>query len=239
MKLKAHILNVYLINFKGRDKLKILYPTNHYVHNIESQTNYRVPQANSFIRLFHASPGAPPVDVFINETQVAKNLPYKSMTQYLPLAQGNYSIKVYKTGETTNPIIDTTLYIPENNIFNVSIIGTPPAISIYPIPEPITAQNFGRSCIRFIHLSPNTPAVDIYMSDGTKVFNNVAYTFITNYACIEPGTYSFQVVPTGTSNVALTLPNIPLQANTYYTIYALGLNGGNPPLGAIVVTEPR
>jgi hypothetical protein len=32
-------------------------------------------------------------------------------------------------------------------------------VSLYPIPEPIMGQKFGRLCVRFVHLSPNAPAL--------------------------------------------------------------------------------
>ncbi len=208
-----------------------------YAHMINNY--YRADQINSSIRVFHASPGAPNVDVYANGKLIVKNLAYKEMSPYIPVAAGSYNIRVYPSGKTTNPVIDTNVFIPANSVFNVAAIGTLPDISLYPIPEPITAQNFGRPCVRFIHLSPNAPAVDIKLSDGTRVFNNVGYKDITNYACIPPGTYTFTVSPAGTDNVVLTVPNLKLDANNYYTIYAVGLFSKTPPLEALPVLEPR
>lgn len=85
-------------------------------------------------------------------------------------------------------VINTTVSIPENSIFNVAAIGTLPDISLYPIPEPIMGEKCGRPCVRFVHLSPNAPAVDIRLADGTKVFNNVSYKGITDYVCVPAGT---------------------------------------------------
>lgn len=196
-------------------------------------------QANSYIRISHASPDAPNVDVYANGNLIVKNLAYKQFTQYLPVPVGNYNITVFPSGQTTNPIINTNVYIPENTIFNIAAIGNLANIELYPIPEPVAAQKFGRPCIRFIHLSPNAPAVDIQFSDGTKVFNNVGFKDITNYACIPSGTYTFTVSPTGTENTMLTIPNVRLDPNNYYTIYAVGQVGKTPELEAMVVIEPR
>lgn len=197
------------------------------------------PTPQSFIRLFHASPNAPAVDVYANGNLIAKNIAYKDFTKYLNLPPGEYNIKIYPTGETTNPILNTDLIIPQGTAFNVAVIGEPPNVSLYPIPEPYTAQNFGRPCIRFIHLSPNAPAVDIALSDGRKVFSSVGYKDITDYVCVPPGTYTFQVRLAGTDDVVLTIPDVQLKPDNYYTIYATGLAGGSPSLDAIVVTEPR
>ncbi len=197
------------------------------------------PTPNSYIRVFHASPNAPSVDVYANGNLIIKNLAYKQLSPYVPVIPGDYNIKVYPTGVTTNPVIDTTVNIPKNTIFNLAIIGKLPNISLLAIPEPIGQINFGRACIRFIHLSPTAPNVDIVLTDGTNVFNNVGFKDITDYACVPAGTYSFNIIPTGTTNVALTIPNVQLSANTFYTLYAIGDLKGNPPLEALLVTEPR
>jgi hypothetical protein len=194
---------------------------------------------NSYIRVFHASPNAPAVDVYANGNLIVEDLAYKELSEYLPVPSGNYNIKVFPSGQMTNPVIDTNVFVPENSVFNVAAIGVLPDISLYPIPEPVTGQNMGRPCVRFVHLSPNAPAVDIKLSDGTRVFNNVAYKDITNYACIPSGSYTFTVSLAGTDNVVLTVPNVKLDPNNYYTIYAIGLVGKSPALEALAVLEPR
>lgn len=200
---------------------------------------YRGMQMSSRIRVLHASPNSPAVDVYANGNLIVKNLSYKELSQYLPVPPGDYNIKVYPSGQMTNPVINTNIFIPKNTVFTVAAIGTLPNISLLPIPEPITANTSGKACVRFVHLSPNAPAVDITLADGTKVFNNVPYKDTTHYVCVPGGTYTLKVSPTGTGNIVLTVPNVKLNPNNYYTIYAVGLVGKSPPLEAIAVPEPR
>lgn len=195
-------------------------------------------QSNSYIRIMQASPNTPAVDVYANDILIAQNLTYKSFSPYSSVSPGNYNIKVYSTGQKTNPLIDTKTYIPANNVFNIAIIGMFPNISLLGIPEPNSSPNFGRSCIRFVHLSPNTPALDI-TANGTKIFSNVNYKDYTVYACMPAGEYTFQVYPAGGNDILLTISNVQLEPNRYYTIYAVGLTNGLPPLEAIVLSEPR
>lgn len=196
-------------------------------------------QMNSKIRVLHAVPNAPAVDVYANDNLIVKNLAYKEMSPYLPVPSGNYNIKVYPTGETTNPVIESSIYIPENSIYTIAAIGELPDISLYPIQEPTSANNTGMSCVRFIHLSPNAPSVDIKLPDGSIVFSNVPFKSIASYTCVPSGTYTLRVNPAGTDNVVLTVPNVKLNPNTFYTIYAIGLVGETPNLEALLVTEPR
>jgi len=200
---------------------------------------YMMKNMNSNIRVFHASPNAPAVDVYANDNLIIKDLAFKELSEYIPVPTGNYNIKVYPTGVITNPVIDTSVYIPEDSVFTVAAIGELPGISLYPIQEPKSANNTGLSCARFIHLSPNAPAVDIKLADDTIVFSNVPYKSIANYVCVPSGTYTFKASPAGSNNVVLTVPDVKLNPNNFYTIYAVGLVGGSPDLEALLVSEPR
>lgn len=193
---------------------------------------------NSYIRVLNASPALGKVDVFVDGRLIAKDLGFKEFSWYMPAMQGNYRIEVFSS-EDKKPVLYTDLYLPANNIFNGAIIGEVPDIKIYPIPEPYTSQKFGRACIRFINLSPDSAAFDVSMQGGTKIFNNVTYTSITNYACIPAGNYNFTVSPAGKEEISLSLPAMQLTANNYYTIYALGKTEGTPNLEALLVMEPR
>lgn len=207
--------------------------------NMFNGWRHRVEPANSYIRILNASPNAPSIDIYVNNKLSAQNLAYKGFSQYIPISPGSNNIKVYPAGQITNPVLDTDVYIPPNNIFNVAVIGTFPDISLYGIPEPNAPQNSGRACIRFVQLSPNAPAVDITTENGTKIFSNVKYKDYTVYACVPAGTYTFQVRPSGSSEVALIIPNVQLEANNYYAIYAVGQAGGSPPFEVMVVSEPK
>jgi len=194
-------------------------------------------QSNSKIRVFHAVPNAPAVDVYANDNIIVKNLPYKEVSSYIPVPSGNYNIKVYPTGTKSNPVIDTNVYIPEKSFYTIAAIGELPDISLYPIQEPVSANKSNMACVRFIHLSPNAPAVDVKLPDNSIVFNNIPYKGIANFTCVPSGTYTFKVTPTKTDDVVLTVPDVMLHPNTFYTIYAVGLVGETPSLEALLVPE--
>ena len=214
---------------------------NQYGNNIDNY--YRAlqtaQQMNSHIRVLHASPNSPAVDVYANGNLLISDLAYMEISPYLPVASANYTITVFPSGETANPVIDTEVFIPENTIFNLAAVGELPDVSLFPIPEPATVPTSGRACVRFVHLSPNAPAVDITLADGSEVFTDIEYLEATDYVCVPSQTYTFQVTPTGSDDIVLTIPNVQLSSNNVYTIYAVGLVGETPTLEALLVTEPR
>lgn len=205
-----------------------------YPNMINEQRQQETNQSNSYIRMLQASPNTPAVDVYANDILIAQNLIYKSFSPYSIFPSGNYNMKVYYTGQKTNPLIDAKVFIPPGNIFNISIIGLFPNISLYGIPEPNSPQNFGRPCIRFVNLSPTEQALDLTIN-GAKIFSNVNYKDYTVYACIPAGEYTFQVYAAGTDNMLSTISNAQLESNKYYSIYALGVS----PLETMLISEVR
>jgi hypothetical protein len=188
----------------------------------------------SYIRLLHASPDAPSVDVYVNDKPVARGLSYKHFTPYLKLPTGLYNVTVYPAGKTTNPVIKTQFQVPNRSIFTIAAIGMLKDISLQPILEPIEQLKPGTSLIRFIHLSPNSPAVDISLINGKGLFKDVNYKEVTPYIPTSPGVYGFQVKQSGTENLVLTVPNIRLLPNKIYSVYIVGLLNGKPPLQVLI-----
>lgn len=192
-----------------------------YPYRAEPATNNNETK-NSYIRILHATEALPNVDIYANGNALVKNLSYGEFSNYIPVLPGNYNVEVYAAGTTTNPLLSTNLYITPNSVFNVAAIKSAGNVSLYPIPEPLTSQNFGRACIRFVNLSETSPAVNLTFSNGTSLFNSVGFKDITDYACITPGTYSFNIKASDNNTNLLTIPSEELLANTYYSIYMLG-----------------
>ncbi len=188
----------------------------------------------SYIRILHASPDAPAVDIYANNSLIAKNLPYKGFTPYLSLPAGTYNIKVFPTGKKTNPVLSKNLNIPGNSIFTVAAINKLADIDLFPIMEPTNSIPPNKTMIRFVHLSPNAPSVDITSPNGNKLFENVSFKEITNYIPVSSGTYILEVRPTGTEDIVLYVPNINLKPNRFYSVYAVGLVDEKPPLQALI-----
>lgn len=195
---------------------------------------------NSYIRVLHASPNAPAVDVYINNNPVLRALKYKQFSRYMPLMPGSYHVEVYPAGQQTNPVISTNVEIPPMSIYTVAASGVLPNISLLPISDSFRANyNPNLSYVKFVHLSPNAPAVDITLPDGTKLFRDVEFQEYTDYIGVNPGVYTLQVRPTVSEDVVLTIPNVEFSPGVHYSIYAVGLVGDEPPLEAIASVNMR
>ncbi len=160
------------------------------------------------------------------------------MTDYVPVKAKEYTIQVFPTGETGNPVYTTTLTVPQRSCFIVAAVGELANLSLLPIMEVYMPMVDKRSAyIRFAHLSPNAPSVDIALPDGTVLFEDVGYQDVTEYISVAPGNYTLQAKLAENGQVALTVPNVKLMPGTIYTVFAVGLAGGTPPLDAFISVD--
>lgn len=194
---------------------------------------YRAPE-KSFVRVFHASPDAPAVDVYLNDQVIARNLSYRQFTPYVTVAPGVYNVRVFAAGTTTNPVINTNYNFRPNVIETIAATGRLNDIELIPYQEQKLPQIPGKSYIRFIHLSPNTPAVDITLPNGNVLFRDITFEEASEYIPVNAGTYTLQARPTGTTEVVLNVPNVNIKAGRYYTVYAIGLLNETPALQVVI-----
>lgn len=195
---------------------------------------YRVSPKTSYLRILHASPKSPAVDVYINDMLKFKNLAYAAFTDYIEVITGEYNVKIYPAGTKASPVLNKNLFVPPEKIYTVAAIGILPNIDVLPVPETKIMQPTDNAYVKFAHLSPNTGPVDIVLPDGKILFKNISYKEYTDYIQVPAGTYTLEARPTGTKTTVLYVPNIKLKSQRFYTVYAIGLLKGRPGLQALI-----
>jgi hypothetical protein len=192
------------------------------------------------IMVTHASPDAPGVDLLIdNEKKNSAPLPYPASTGYLEVETGTRNIKVNVAGTSTT-VINADLDIEQNTYYSVFAVDSVANLTAIAFEDDLTAPASGKAHVRFIHLSPDAPAVDIAVaSSGAVVFGDVSFKEGTAFAPLDAGTYALDVRVAGTQTVALVLPPITLSAGKIYTVFAKGFlaGTGDQALGAEIIVN--
>ena len=178
----------------------------------------------SYVRVFHASPNAPAVDIYVNGSLVFENLSYKEFTEYVPLPMGEYNVQVYPTGQTGTPTLTQNISVPKQEIITVAAAGNLEDLQLVPYIEGNAEDlQVNKSRVRVIHLSPDAPNLDVSL-DGNVEFEDVGFLDATDYAQLPSKTYNMTVELADTQDVVLTL--MPeFKSQKVYTIYVIG----NPP----------
>ena len=175
------------------------------------------------VRVIHASPDAPAVDVLVNDGVAFSNLPFEGSTDFASLSAGTYNVKVVPTGATSPVVIEADLTL-ESGV-DYTVVATDFLAMI--APSILTADGGvpteGNAWVRFFHGSPDTPAVDIAVTGGDVLIANVAFQQGSEYLEVPAGTYDLEARVAGTMTVGLALPGVALEDGNVYTVYATGL----------------
>jgi Domain of unknown function (DUF4397) len=174
----------------------------------------------------HASPDAPGVDLYVAGSKVNTDpVEFLDATGYLSVTEGTRNVKVNVAGTSTT-VINADLPFTKNVNYTLFAVDSVSKLSTVRLTDDLTAPAAGKAHVRFVHLSPNAPAVDVAVTGGAVVFANKSFKQSTDFTPLDAGTYNLEVRVAGTSTVALDLDPITLTAGKIYTVYAGGFLGG-------------
>ncbi|AKQ44519.1 cell wall anchor protein [Rufibacter radiotolerans] len=182
------------------------------------------------VMVVHASPNAPSVDLYVDGTKAnTAALAYPRNTGYLQVQAGTRNVKVTPAGASaTNAVIDANLTLAANMNYSVFAAGPVTGISALVVEDNLAAPAAGKAHVRFFHLSPDAPRVDVVVQGGGDLFSDIEFKEATAFTPVNAGSYTLLVQPVNTNTNAVTA-TVNLEAGKIYTIFAKGFL--NPPSG--------
>ena len=190
------------------------------------------------VRVVHASPDAPAVDIWLNDTPAIRGLAFGQFTGHTSVPAGNQRVRVAPTGgQPDSAVIDATLELAAGQAYTVLATGRLAEIKPLVLTDERQAADSTGSRVRFVHASPGAPAVDIAVAGGPRVFSNVPFGEGSSYLDIPAGTLDLQVRVAGTDTTVLTVPGATFAPGYVYTLVAAGLASGQPPLQALAMSD--
>jgi hypothetical protein len=204
----------------------------------DDDSNPMAPAAQARVMAVHASPDAPAVDLLVDNAVVGTGLTFPNNTGYLSLGAGAHNVKVNVSGTSTT-VINADVTVSAGSNYSVFACDSVSQISAIVLADDLTAPAAGKAHVRFVHLSPNAPAVDVAVAGGPVVFANTAFKGFSAFTPVDAGTYNLEVRPAGTGTVVLALNGVALQAGKIYTVFARGFVGGSgaQELGAQIIVN--
>lgn len=195
-------------------------------------------QTTGRVLIAHASPDAPAVDIVVDGGEAAADLTFPNNTGYVALSAGTRNVKV-NAANTTTTVINADLGITDGGNYTVFACDSLSRITALVLVDDLSAPATGKAHVRFVHLSPNAPAVDITTNTGAVVFGNRTFKQFTPFTPLDAGTVNLQVRAAGTSNVVLNIGNVTFTAGKIYTVFARGFLGGAgaQALGAQIIAN--
>lgn len=201
------------------------------------------PTRLSAVKVAHMSPDAPNVDVYLNGLPLLEDVSFKTVSGSLTLHRGEYRAQVTPAGEGLDAaVVDTTVELGPYAYTGIAV-GEVSEGSDRPLAALLPRSHLGpmeegTSRVRFFHLSPDAPSVDVVPeATGEPLFSDVAYTQ-NRTAEVPAGEYTLQVRPAGGQDVVAQF-DVSLAPGWVYTGYAVGYVSpeeapANEPLDLVV-----
>lgn len=178
---------------------------------------------NAQVRVIHASPDAPAVDVFVDGKAALSNVAFKAISDYLSLPAGPHSVAVAPAGQgEAAAVITANLTLEAGKAYTIAAVGNLASIKAQVYNDNLAAPASGKAHVRVIHASPDAPAVAVKVANGPTLIENLTFPNASDYLPVDAGTYNLQVTPAGASDVVLDLSGTQLQAGTIYDVIAVG-----------------
>ena len=192
-------------------------------------------QNEAFVRVVHASPDAPNVDIWVDGETVLTDVPFTAVSDYLTLPAGTYNVQVTATG-STEPVIDADLALDAGMSYTVAATGLLADITATVLVDDRTPAD-GQAKLRVFHASPSAPAdVDVAVTDGPILVEALTYPEATGYLTVDAGTYPLEIRAAGEGAAALSL-EATLEAGMNYTAIAMDDPEGEAGVQVIIATE--
>lgn len=191
------------------------------------------------LRVLHASPDAPAVDVYLDGAEAISDLAYDDITDYVSVPSGAHNVQVFPASAdgTGDPVIDADVTLNSGADYTVAAVGLLADITPLVLLDDNSDPAAGEAKLRFVHASPDAPAVDIYADGAGVIVPNASFKDASGYLGLAAGTYDLEVRAAGTETVALDLPGITLEEGKTYTAFAVGLLEGTPALNAKLTVD--
>ncbi len=206
-------------------------------NTVSTDSSPMVEEMTALVRVAHLSPDAPNVDVWVDGARVLENVPYEAFSGYLSLPAGPHRIQVSPAGQAEPIVIDATVDVAAGRAYTVAATGLLGQGELSPIVlNDDLMQAETRAKVRFVHTSPDAPAVDVAVVGGPVLFDGTAFRQDGGYLSVAPGDYDLEVRLAGTETVVLSLPGVTLEAGANLSVFAVG-QVGDQTLGALIALD--
>jgi hypothetical protein len=166
----------------------------------------------SQVRIITVSHDAPGLDIYQGDNALTFNLGSGTITSYIPMAPGTYTINAEVSGSRQVLSAAKATFAPSAQ-YTVLIGNSTANLQQLTLTDQSQPAPSGQISLRFLHQATRSSAVDIYLVPAgqrltavTPLITGVVFGTNTGYLNVPVGTYTLVMLPAG------TVPNTTIAA---------------------------
>ena len=199
--------------------------------NAPARAQKMATETQSYVRLLHAMPRGPKVDVYIDGTKKFNDADFGSLSKYLALPAGYHSFSIVTNAENNQPertLLSRARTLRGGSYYTVGPYGVKEQPKLLAFSDSSGGLQADTARLTLFHLSPGAPPFDVFAVTQTgrtyRLATHLKYGQIRAvYVPPVPMTIRFMV---GRS-VYKTVTDVSPRAATKYAAFALGRVGQN------------
>jgi hypothetical protein len=187
-------------------------------------------QNASYLRVVHASPDAPAVDIYVDNESVLTGVEFGDTSEYLTLPGGSYNVTVTVADDPDNVVFQGPVTLDPRSANTVAATGqvTEGANTTF-LPvlyrDDAAEPEDENAALSVLHLSPDAPAVDVVTENGTVLADNISFRDATDYQTVPAGDYTVEIraASDDEDGEVVATADVSLEEGTAYSALATGL----------------
>lgn len=196
--------------------------------------------AVGWVRIAQLSPAMKPVDGYVSpaggaHTQpVLANAAYGTMSQYRPLAPGNYTVAMRDAGSaaTSNALATAQVTVAAGQLYTVASVGTATGTTtakLQVLSDELAAPA-DKVGVRVIEASRLSPTASVMLGNATLA-TNLRSPNVSPYQMVDPGTSALLITTKAATTQTIS---VDLVANSTYSVVILD---GTEDVARVLVVE--
>lgn len=204
----------------------------------------------AYVRVLHASPDAPAVDVLVDGKAVLTNVQFQQGSGYLRVDEGARTLALRVSGTTGDPVLSGKFNLGKDNYYSVIAQNDVEELELAVLND-TERRNNGSNDVTVVHASPDAPTVDIYVtaadaeSLGDVTVPGVSFGANATLEEIATGDYRVRITPTAATqpvSIAAAGPEVvydsgTLTVNADVTAVAVNSTKGLSPVSLLIWNE--
>src|SRR5215218_7508790 len=179
-------------------------------------------EADATLRVIHASPGAPEVDVLLDGQTLLQGVASGTASSYSTMTPEEHRVQIVPTGQTADAaVVDETIDAAPGQAYVVAVFGLLNDIGGAVYDVDLSEIEPGNARVRLLNFSPDAGAIDLLETGGDEWFGDVDLGEASDYRDIAPGTYSADVRGEDDRSL-LTVSELPFEETRVYDVVVLG-----------------
>jgi Domain of unknown function (DUF4397) len=200
------------------------------------------------VRFIDASPNAPGLDIYEGTTAVIFNMGFGNVSTYTPISPGDYRFTV-KTNGSNQTLVSTLGSVSTGHQYTVLVSNISASLQETIFTDQSQSAPGGQIAVRVINEATQSGPYDVYMVpsgipliDVIPVFTGISFNGITAYVDIPAGSYSVEIVPTGTTLTSTSVATfsgtvIPYTSGSAHTFIILDQQIITTPGAQVISTD--